>query len=147
MKLWCHFDSFIQNIVVLRTRRCGDGVMQLQTFLSWISYKHILEANKDHHWIICTPTTLFERAFFGRIWNIWSIFFVCNTPPMESFFEVFLNCQVKFTSWRWRQINKFNAFISRDNYFLDLKKKFTVCIGASTPHLKNSPLLFSRVPP
>ena len=42
---------------------------------------------------------------------------------MEKFFETFLNCQVKFTHWRWIQINKFNAIIPRDNYFVDLKKQ------------------------
>ena len=40
---------------------------------------------------------------------------------MESFLETFLNCQVKFTLWRWRQSKEFDALIWRDNYLVDLK--------------------------
>ena len=41
---------------------------------------------------------------------------------MENILETFLNCQVKFTPWRWRQSKEFDAIIRRDNYLVDLKK-------------------------
>ena len=107
---------------------CGDGVVpsiceQLQTFPSWITHKHILRSfigpslNNMY-----TNDTLWKSNFWANLKNLINMIFLCCTPPMESFFETFLNCQVKFTPWRWRQINKFNAIIPRDNYFVDLKK-------------------------
>ena len=131
---------------------CGDGVVpsiceQLQTFQSWITYKHIFRSYLGPSLNnMYTNDTLWKSNFWTNLKNLINMIFLSCTPPMESFFETFLNCQVKFTPWRWRQINKFNAIIPRDNYFVDLKKQIhSVHWGINSP-LK-TPLFFFAKPP
>ena len=130
---------------------CGDGVVssiceQLQTFLSWITYKHIFRSYLRPSVNMYTNDTLWKNNFWTNFKNLINMIFLCCSPPMESFFETFLNCQVKFIPWRLRQINQFNAIIPRDNYFVGLKKQIhNVHWGINPP--QKHPLLFCQAPP
>ena len=59
-----------------------------------------------------------------------NIHFLCCTPPVESIFETFLNCHVKFSPWRWHQIKEliviYSSIIRRDNHFVDWKSKLVL---------------------
>ena len=132
---------------------CGGNSIceQLETFPSWITYKHVfrryLEPSLNN---MCINDTLWKSNFWTKLKNLINTTFLYCTPPMESFVEAFLNCQVKFKPRRWRQINKFNGIIPRDNYFVDFKKQIHMCIGVSIgvpPPLINTPLLFCQPPP
>ena len=137
---------------VKRILCCGDGVVpsiceQLQTFQSWITYKHIFRSYLGPSLNnMYTNDTLWKSNFWTNLKNLINMIFLFCAPPMESFFESFLNCQVKCTPWRWHQINKFNAIIPRDNYFADLKKQIhSVHWGIKLP--SKTPLFFSAKPP
>ena len=131
---------------------CGDGVVpsiceQLQTFPSWITYKHIFKSYLGPSLNnICTINILWKSNFWTNLKNLINMTFLCCTPPMERFFGTFLNCQVKFIPWRGHQINKFNAIIPCDNYFVDLKKQTHSVHWGIKPPLKNTTLLFCQAP-
>ena len=81
-----------------------------------------------------------KEQVLEKFLKTWSINCLSCTPPMESLFETFLNCQVKLIPWRWliNLVQLFHVTI----ILWTLKKKFIVCIGISTSPKKHPHTLF-----